>query len=367
MNQKKRSIRKISITLSSLLLLSFTGFSQSKDSAKISISGYVDVYRADYTDSVGLGNFQKFPSVSPRSNEFGLNVAMLTAKYAGDNVRGVITLHYGDIPRSAWDANYNIIQEANAGIRVSKKLWVDAGFFRTHVGTEGLFPKENIASSVAICTFFEPYYEAGFKLNYMASDKLAINLFFLNGYNMYQDNNDKKSLGALVTYAFSDNFNMGYSNYTGDDSKLGDTISHLLVHNCLFLNYQKNKLKIQAGADYCMKENSDTTGTKSATMFAGLATIRYQLQTKTGIYCRGEMFNDAQGLMSGVSVDRAGKSTGLKIWGVTAGIEYKPTDNSYIRLEARQLIADKKQEIFYSNNYITNARTEMMIHMGVSF
>src|SRR5205085_421107 len=57
-----------------------------RDSAKIEISGYVDAYYAFYTDSVGTGNFQKFPSVSPRSNQFGLNVAMLTAKYSAEKV-----------------------------------------------------------------------------------------------------------------------------------------------------------------------------------------------------------------------------------------------------------------------------------------
>src|ERR1035437_320389 len=101
-----------------------------KDSSKIEISGYVDAYYGFYTDSVGTGNYQKFPSVSPRSNQFGLNVAMITAKYSAEKVRGTVTLHYGDVPRSAWSTNYNFIQEANVGIRLHKTLWLEGGFFR---------------------------------------------------------------------------------------------------------------------------------------------------------------------------------------------------------------------------------------------
>src|SRR5204863_7898939 len=39
--------------------------------SSFSISFYADAYIAYYADSVGLGNYQKFPSISPRSEQFG--------------------------------------------------------------------------------------------------------------------------------------------------------------------------------------------------------------------------------------------------------------------------------------------------------
>src|SRR5690242_1478962 len=89
-------------------------FSAGSDSAAIKISGYVDAYFAYYTDSVGAGAFQKFPSVSPRSNQFGLNTAQVTFQYDAEKVRGLATLHYGDIPVSAWSGTFNNIMEAHA-------------------------------------------------------------------------------------------------------------------------------------------------------------------------------------------------------------------------------------------------------------
>ncbi|MEO5570285.1 MAG: outer membrane beta-barrel protein, partial [Bacteroidia bacterium] len=162
-------------------LFSVKCFSQAKDStSQILLSGYVDAYYAYYTDSVGTGNFQKFPSVSPRSEQFGLNAVCLTAQYDADKIRGVCTLHYGDIPASSWSGTFNNIMEAHAGVKIIDKLWIDAGFFRTHVGTEGLLPKENFASSVSIPTYYEPYFESGVRLNYLPTDRLSINLFLLN-------------------------------------------------------------------------------------------------------------------------------------------------------------------------------------------
>ena len=343
-------------------------FAQSNDSTpSLKISGCVDAYYAHYTDSVGDGNYQKFPSISPR-NSFGLNTAMITAQYDAEKVRGIVALHFGDIARSAWSPTFNTIMEARAGVRLFKKLWLDAGFFRTHFGTEGLLPKENIASSVAVNTFYEPYFESGFRLNYNPNDKLSVNLYLLNGYNIFEDNNKKKSLGTLVTYALGDKGNIGYSNYIGDDTPTaGDSISHLRIHNNLFWNYQFGKLKMQIGGNFCFQQNSDTTGKKPATMHSGVMALKYQCSGKIAVYTRGEIFNDPQGFISAVFSDKTGKLTGYKLWGVTGGVEYKPTDNAYIRLETRQLQMDSNQEIFRFNNKNQSTRLEMLLNMGISF
>ena len=352
------------------LLVATTAIAQTKDStAKVVFGGYVDAYYAYYTDSVGDGNFQKWPSISPRSNQFGLNTAMITAQYDGEKVRGIITLHYGDIARSAWSPTYNAIMEAHVGLRLCKKLWLDAGFFRTHLGTEGLLPKENFASSVSLSTWHEPYFESGMRLNYNPSDKLAINLYVLNAYNLYEDNNTKKSLALLATYALGDKGNIGYSNYIGDDTPTAaDSTAHLRIYNNLFINYTVKKLKIQVGLDNCVQENSDLKDPKkSASMVSGVASLKYQFKPMFAGYARYEFFNDPEGFMGGVITDHKGVATGYKLWGITGGVEYKPMDNGYIRLECRQLVADQDQEVFQWDKHITNGRTEFILNLGVSF
>ncbi len=359
----------LSATLLSLFCFSQKSFSQTKkDSSKISISGYADAYYAYYTDSVGDGNYQKFPSVSPRSNQFGLNCANFTIQYDAEKVRGVATLQFGDIPRSTWSGTFNNILEAHVGIKLCEKMWVDAGFFRTHFGTEGLFPKENICSSISVNTFMEPYFESGLRLNYMPNSKLTINLYALNGYNMYEDNNQKKSFGALVTYSLNDKINFGYSNYIGDDTPTGDTVTHNRIHNNLFVNFQLKKFKAQVGGDYCMQQNADIAfHNQQATMMSGVASLKFQCCKKDAVYGRFEYFNDPQGFMSGTYVDANNILSGLYLWGATLGFEYTPTSNTYIRLEGRQIQTDTAQEIFHWKNENTNQRMELMIHTGISF
>jgi len=358
------------IILSIFLSLSFGGLAQKIDTiSTYSIVGYVDAYYAYYTDSVGTGNYQKFPTVSARSNSPSLNIAMLSFLYNADKIRATAVFHFGDITAATWaPAPYNNVMEAHVGFKVYSKLWIDAGLFRTHFGTEFLLPSENITSSVAVPTFYEPYYESGIRLNFDPTAKLEINLFLLNGYGVFVDNNKKKSFGMGITYAVNDKLGLGYTNYIGDDTPDSVTTPHLRIHQNVFLNYQYKKVKVQAGADYCIQQNSDVeTGTKSATMYTGLATARYQLRSKFAIYGRGEIFSDPNGFMSTIIKDNTGKLTGYKLTGITAGIEVKPTEESYVRLEGRRLQMDNDQEIFYYNGEYRNYRYEVMINAGVTF
>ena len=136
---------------------------------------------------------------------------------------------------------------------------LDAGFFKAHLGTESILPKENFTISSAVGSFYEASIESGFRLNYNPIQELSINFYLLNGYNLFIDNNTKKSFGSLVTYNFNDNSIISYSNYIGDDTpSSGDSISHLLLQQNLYFNSQVGNLKYQIGFDYAIKPVSYT-------------------------------------------------------------------------------------------------------------
>jgi len=278
-------------------------------------------------------------------------------------------LHFGDIPASAWSQKYNAIQEAHAGVRILKTLWLDAGFFKTHFGTEYLMPKDNITSSLAMVSYYEPFYESGIKLNYDPTKNLEINFFVLNGYNMFIDNNDRKSIGLGITYLLGDKGNIGYTNYLGDDAPNGTALPHTRFANNVFLNYLLyKKLSIQVGADLYLQQNSDIlTGTRNALAFGWLATEKYQFLPKFAVYDRLENFVDPQGFLSSVYINNNGVITGYESVGGTLGLEYKPSINSYIRLEYRRIQMLNNEDIFLTNHTYVDYRNDLMVNMGVYF
>ena len=344
-------------------------YAQKKDSASYTVSGYVDAYYAFYTDSVGTNNFAKFPVISPRSNVFGLNIAQLTGQYNSKKMRAIATIHYGDIPISAWSPVYNLVQEANVGIRLSKKFWVDAGLFKTHIGTEALLPKDNIVSSLSVITVYEPWFQAGVKLSYTPNDNLSICFHLLNGYNSFVENNKKKSFGLAVTYLLGNKGSIGYYNLLGDETPDSIHSSHFrMLHNVVFTYQLTQKLKLLVGGDIICQQNSVIADSaKTAFVYGGIGTLKYQAKSKFGVYIRGEIFSDDNGFLTGIIKDKKNELTGFKVWGITAGLEYKPTENLYIRLEGRQLQMNSNQEIFRWNNVNKSYRLEMMLHAGVFF
>ncbi len=330
-------------------------------------SGYIDSYYSYFTDPVGKANFQQFTSVSARRRSIGLNIAMLSADYAAEKYRATVTLQYGDIPLSSWSPTYNMIQEANAGVRLVKNLWLDAGFFKTHMGPETMLPRNNILSSVAVGTFFKPFYESAIRLNYNPSPEISLYLFALNGYNRFEDNNNKKSLGFLGTYALSENIDVNYSNYLGDDSPVGTTTKNYRFYNNLFVNVEQGNLKLQVGIDACLNQNANLiTPTKTAGMYSGLISGRYMLISKFSVFGRLERFHDRHGFLSGTFFDKTVTQTGLILWGGTLGMEFLPTPNSYIRLEGRGLQTEANQEIFQWKGLGVTRRWEVMVHLGIS-
>jgi len=338
-----------------------------------SVTGYIDAYYAYYTDSASPGGFQKFSSTSPISNSPSLNTAQIAVHYTSNKIRCTAVLQAGDISSATWaPAPYKHLMEAHLGVKICNKLWIDGGFFRAHFGTEFLLPSENLTSSLSIGTFYDPYYESALRLNFNPTTKLEVNLFLLNGYGVFVDNNHKKSLGTGVTYALNDNGGIGYTNYLGDDSPTPPSgvtnSSRLRFHNNIFLNYQFSKVKLQVGGDYCLQQNSDlATGTRSAGMFTALATAKYLWTKRFAVYGRAEIFNDPDGYMSTVISDRTGKLTGYKLTGLTLGAEYKPTKESYVRLEARAIKMNEDQYIFNYNGVHQNSRFEVMVNAGVTF
>src|SRR5580692_8853510 len=97
----KRSFSVIIVAIS-CLLCGESGAQKVDTVSTFSITGYVDAYYAYYSDSVGPGKFQKFPTVSPRSNSPSLNTAQLSFQYNADKIRATAIFHFGDIAAATW-------------------------------------------------------------------------------------------------------------------------------------------------------------------------------------------------------------------------------------------------------------------------
>lgn len=336
-------------------------------SPQVTISGYTDVYYATFSDESPSEALQPYTTASPRSDRFGLNVAQLSINYQASRVRSTVTLHYGDIAQATWSETFNAVQEANIGLMILEDWWLDAGFFTTHIGTESFLPKNNLLSSTAVATFNEPFFQSGARISYEGSENFSAQLHVVSGYNFFLDVNDAKSVGVLLSYNLSEEWSLTYTNLLGRESLDNLQPEQLrFYHNLYFNGTLGEKLRIIAGGDLGTQTNSQLDdGNATALMFNALATIRYQFTPAWSITARGELFSDSEGFISGTLPTELGGEQGLQLTGLTLGAEYRPTDNSYLRIEGRSLATDDALTLFDQGT--DNTRLEWMVTTGIYF
>jgi len=328
----------------------------------LSINGYADVYIA-YDNDKNVSP-RSFSAVAPYRDEFRLNLAQISIKYAAEKIRSTITIHYGDMPRLNWPADNQFIQEANIGFSPSANLWIDAGYFLTHIGGEGFVPKYNYFQSFALATYYEPLFQSGLRLSY-SGKKFYGALYLLNGFNVFSDNNKNKSAGITLGYKPNDKMDFTFNNIAGNEQPYPEPGKTRLYNNLVLKFFPHKKLDVILCGDMCYQEKSKISDTtEAASMFAAFASLKFHASKHFSLSIRGEVIQDENGMMTGRFLDADSNLTGFKAFGITGGIEYNPISNAYIRFETRFLSTDKKQEIFYNKS---NSKVEMILSSGIEF
>lgn len=335
---------------------------------KVTFSGYIDTYYGYYTDTVGSGGFVKFPTSAPRNNQFGLNILQFSVKYQSNRLRGVGTLFFGDVAKSAWSPNFNFIQEANAGFRIYKKLWLDAGFFRTHIGLESIQPRENITTSFATTTYFEPYFLSGAKLTWQQSQKWTFQVNVFNGYNSFVEDNSSKAYGVSIAFNPTKYWSHTLNYMVCDESPINANQKHVRQYTNYIAVFKKRKITLGMEANFGSQTNSVLKNTnQTAFMFSGIVALKYRFTDKIGAYGRGELFSDPNEILTGPILNNDHKLIGLDVIGGTIGVEYKPIPNAYLRIESRLLRTKRDELVFYHDGTSRNYRWEGIVSLGVWF
>jgi hypothetical protein len=316
---------------------------------------------ADAKDVLSRKTDSHLNSVNWRRNEFNLNTAQVTASLEQDWYRGRATIQFGTIAQQAWAPGvYSPIQEANLGFKAlgnlggdGNNLWIDGGIFLTHIGNEALLPRYNWLSNLALVTMFEPFYQSGLRASYNWGDVLSAQVHVLNGYGNIVDNNDSKSVGWQVAYNPMSNLGVSWSALVGDESNTGDP-SFIRFYNNFNLNYMiLDNLGIRGQVDVANQSNLGL-------YYGGQLTARYDFLEHFGVTVRGEMIQDPNGVVT---------SDKLQGFGATLGLEYRPTTQSYVRLEGRQLFMDPTNNKMFTDSAgnATSNRFEILANTGIWF
>jgi hypothetical protein len=323
-------------------------------------SGYVDAYYAfDFNQPKSkvipyLYNYN-------RHNEFNVNLAVLSAKYSSEKVRGVISLQTGTYPEYNYSAEAPIAQhiyEAYAGFRPFKKFWLDAGIFSSHIGFESALANVNWTLSRSMSAENTPYFETGARLTYEASDKWTLYALVLNGWQNIHQLNQGKALGTEVQFKPRKNMLLNWSTYLGDAGN-DTSYGHRRIFNDFYITTTLSaKWKLAALFDFGFQKHSDTSSWNNW-YNAGLV-LRYELTDHTAFAGRVEYYNDPDGI-----IIPTGTHNGFQTFGASVNYDYKPTKNFMFRLEAKHYFS--KDNIYQQDNKTVANETVLTGSMIASF
>jgi hypothetical protein len=237
-------------------------------------------------------------------------------------------LHAGTYVKANYAAEPTLLQfinEASVGVKLTKKIWLDAGIMPSHIGLETAISKDNWTLTRSLCAENSPYYETGAKLTFLPSNKLTIAAFVLNGWQNIEEKNRNKAVGTQVQFIPNKKWLINYSTFFGEGKNLPDSLQVLRhFHDVYFTWLISDKLTLASVFDFGYEQKS-TTDKSFAGWYTPALLVRYKIKKQWTTCLRAEYFND-QNRIIGINSEVAGFSL---------NIDYAPMDNALLRLEGK--------------------------------
>ncbi|WP_143309561.1 porin [Chitinophaga vietnamensis] len=333
------------------------------EKGKVTISGYAEVYYsydfnkpADHLKPGFLYNFN-------RHNELNLNLGMIKANYTSDRIRANVGLMAGTYPQYNLATEPTLMQhvyEANVGIRVGKKVWVDAGIMPSHIGFESAIGKDCYTLTRSIQAENSPYYETGAKVTWTPNDKWSFAAMYLNGWQRIKrvDGNQTPAFGTQITFKPSDKVLLNWSTYAGND--FPDSTRRMRYFNDLYGTFNiSDKFSFTAGMDYGMQQKAKGES-ELYSWYSPAVVARYAFTSKFALTGRVEYYKDEHGV-----VISTGAPDGFQTMGYSLNMDFTPVDHVMFRIEGRMF--DGKDKTFIKGTSMSNTNTAVTASLAVWF
>ena len=296
---------------------------------RVNLAAYIDTYYAAYSGDYPAGKLVEFSTASSRANTFALNAIGLAGRFDSERVRARGEVFLGEVAETAWLGNR--VKTARVGFRLAPKLWLDAGYFNTYIGVESVLPNENIFSTVTISSVNEPYFHAGGRLAYQASDALALELWVVNRFTGFDENNGAKTVATVLRYTFNERYRLTYDGTFGRESPgevaPGAKADFRQFHNFNLVATPLPALDLLLDVSAFIETNTPNRSLpKSLRGYNGLGTLRYHVNDLAAVALRASFLTG----------EVYGEYNDLAI-----SLQLKPSAHSYLRLEGRRIGSDR--------------------------
>lgn len=327
-------------------------------SAIPSLSGFIDTYYS-YSFSNPANNLKPYFIYNyNKNNEININLAYIKYTVARVRTRGNLALMAGTYANANLAAEPGVLKnilEANAGVRLARNLWFDAGVFQSHIGFESVVSKNCWAPTRSLAAENSPYYESGARLDY-ETGSYTFQLYYLNGWQRMerQTGPSLPSFGSQIVWK-NHNVTISYNTYFGQSSYSGALVRRIF-HNIYVITQLGSRFGVTLGFDAGTDRNQGT-GVSPSVWYTPILMGRYQFNTRLSATVRAEYYSDQDGATTGYE--------GLGVVSYSANLDYCPHEKTLLRLEVRRY--NSQIPIFNTQNSIADNDTVITLSLSNSF
>jgi hypothetical protein len=324
-----------------------------------SFGGFMDAYLAYDFDRPTFHERAPWIYNHSRTNEFNVNLVLLTAKYADEGVRGAVSLMAGTYAQYNTVAEQGLLKniyEANAGFKVKKglNLWVDAGVFPSYIGYESVISADNPTLTRSVVAENTPYYLTGARAIYYPSKRWQLALYVINGWQNIREasGNSNKPIGWHIQYKSKDErLLVNSSSFVGQEKP--DSMPQMRYYHNAYAAFKPNpRWTLALNFDIGAEQTPDRKDYN--VWFTPLAIARYAWNKRWAVVARVENYQDRQGVIVGVgnagTPEATYRGTGLEVTGTAIGFDYAP--DAPILGQTGRVLARTELRYFRSPNAI---------------
>jgi hypothetical protein len=330
----------------------------------VQFNGFIDAYYSyDFNRPPKHEGSAPFIYNYKRNNEFSVNIALLSANYSGDKIRAKIGLQAGTYAQYNYASELPLMQhiyEANAGIKVLKNMWLDAGIFASHIGNEAAASLSNPTLTRSIMAENTPYYQTGIKLTYDAGKKWLFSALLLNGWQNIQEtpNNNNKPLCTQILYRPNATTEINYSTFVGNE-KPDSTKQWRYFNHFYITSHLSKKVYISGAFDYGLQQKYKDNMHYDK-WFGTSIILKYKFARKFSTSLRGEYYSDPNQVIVSTNLPY-----GTEVLGGSLNLDFSPYPSSLIRIEGKYYNA--KNSIFLTETNTTNQTFIITVDFVISF
>ena len=331
------------IWLYSIVLLSFLGNAQEKDSLKIKVSGFLETYYVYDFSNPTTETKLPFMYNYNRHNEFNINNGLIRAQLQYGNTYASIAVHAGTYV----DDNYvsediKLVSEAYVGMYLNgnKKSSIEVGIMPSYIGFESATTATNLTLTRSILAENSPYFMTGIKYNYKPNEKWSFSGLVTNGWQRINkpDKTVAPAFGTQIVYKPTEKAILNWSTFIGKEFYQTE-LAMRYFSNLYWDNQWNSKWRTILGFDLGIQDSSSLND-KHLYWMSPVLIAQYSINPKWQTALRVEYYQDEDNVI--VATSDAFKTSGASI-----NFDYLPNSKVKLRTEARYF--DSKETIFFDN------------------